>query len=53
MIDGKKILAGNARFVGTKPVNKDGTVVYVSIDGEFAGYIVISDEKTLIRLFLT
>lgn len=44
MIDGKKILAGNARFVGTKPVNKDGTVVYVSIDGEFAGYIVISDE---------
>ena len=44
VIDGKKILAGNARFVGTKPVNKDGTVVYVSIDGEFAGYIVISDE---------
>ena len=44
MIDGKKILAGNARFVGTKSVNKDGTVVYVSIDGEFAGYIVISDE---------
>lgn len=44
MIDGKKILAGNARFAGTKPVNKDGTVVYVSIDGEFAGYIVISDE---------
>ena len=44
MIDGKKILAGNARFVGTNPVNKDGTVVYVSIDGEFAGYIVISDE---------
>jgi len=44
VIDGKKILAGNARFAGTKPVNKDGTVVYVSIDGEFAGYIVISDE---------
>ena len=44
MIDSKKILAGNARFAGTKPVNKDGTVVYVSIDGEFAGYIVISDE---------
>ena len=44
VIDSKKILAGNARFAGTKPVNKDGTVVYVSIDGEFAGYIVISDE---------
>jgi len=44
VIDGKKILAGNAKFAGVKPVNKDGTVVYLSIDGEFAGYIVISDE---------
>ena len=44
VIDGKKVLAGNAAFVNVKQTDKNGTVVYVSIDGEFAGYIVISDE---------
>ncbi len=44
VIDGKKVLAGNAKFIGCEPADKSGTVVYVSIDGNYDGYIVISDE---------
>ena len=44
VIDGKKVLAGNAKFIGCEPADKSGTVVYVSIDGKYEGYIVISDE---------
>lgn len=43
-IDGKKVLAGNAKFIGCEPADRDGTVVYVSVDGKYEGYIVISDE---------
>lgn len=44
IIDGKEILAGSAKLVKTEPINTDGTVVYVSIDGNYCGYIVIADE---------
>lgn len=43
VIDGKEILAGNAKFVGAEEIEASGTVVYVSIDGKYAGNIVISD----------
>ena len=44
VIDGKEILAGSAKLVKTEPINTDGTVVYVSINGNYCGYIVIADE---------
>lgn len=49
MIDGKTVLAGNAKLMASKNVtftatNTVGTVIYVSVDGIFAGYIVIEDE---------
>ena len=43
VIDGKEILAGNAKFVGAEEIEASGTVVYVSINGKYAGNIVISD----------
>lgn len=42
-IEGKEILVGNAKLVNTTPVNKAGTVVYITIDGVYQGYIVIAD----------
>jgi len=47
-VDGKRILTGNARLmekenITFKAAEEPGTVVYVAIDGLFAGYIVISD----------
>ncbi len=44
LVDGKEVIAGNAKLVNTEPVDTDGTVIYVSIDGNYAGYIVIADE---------
>lgn len=44
IIDGKEILVGNAKLTGAEEVCEAGTVVYVSIDGVYAGYIVISDK---------
>ena len=44
IIDGKEILAGSAKLVKTEPINTDGSVVYVSINGNYCGYIVIADE---------
>lgn len=47
-IDGKKVAVGNVRLMkaeGVAPENteKAGTVVHVSVDGIYAGYILISD----------
>ncbi|MBO4278069.1 MAG: cadmium-translocating P-type ATPase [Clostridia bacterium] len=50
VIDGRHVLAGNGKLVGRE--NDDceecrdraGTVVHVSVDGEYCGHIVISDE---------
>jgi heavy metal-(Cd/Co/Hg/Pb/Zn)-translocating P-type ATPase len=48
-IDGKSVLAGNGKLMESghidwKPVDALGSVVYLAVDGNFAGYIVISDE---------
>ena len=45
---GKNILAGNERLMKSMNVaytqcDKAGTIVYVAVDGRFAGYILISD----------
>ncbi len=47
-VDGHTVCAGNARLmeqnqVGYQPNQSVGTVVYLSVDGAFAGSIVISD----------
>ena len=48
-VDGKDILAGNAKLMYLEKIaieneEKLGTVVYVAIDGKYAGNIVIADE---------
>ena len=47
-VDGKDVYVGNTRLMNRqgifyKPVKKAGTVVYIAADGEYAGYILISD----------
>lgn len=47
-VDGKDVYAGNTRLMNRqglfyKPVDKTGTVVYLAVDGEYAGHILISD----------
>ena len=49
IIDGKTVCAGNDKLMGEIGVDwhkchKAGTIVYVAVDGEYAGYIVISDQ---------
>ncbi len=46
---GKQIFAGNERMLQQEGIayqdeNIDGTVVYIAVDGTYAGYISISDE---------
>lgn len=49
-VDGKRVFAGNLRLMekcgahAASLPNAVGTVVYVAVDGEFAGSIVIADE---------
>ncbi|MBO8128503.1 MAG: cadmium-translocating P-type ATPase [Peptococcaceae bacterium] len=48
-VGGKTILAGNDRLLHVEGVKHDdcdvaGTVVYVAVDGVFAGYLIIADE---------
>lgn len=48
-VDGRPVLAGNAKLMDSEMIewSKEavpGTVVYLAIDGKFAGYLVISDE---------
>lgn len=47
-VDGKKVFAGNIKLMKREHITvdqqyDDGTVVYVSVDGVYAGCIVISD----------
>ena len=47
-VDGKKILAGNAKLMARYGIEYmdchcTGTIVHIAIDGEYAGHIVISD----------
>lgn len=49
MIEEDEVLAGNSRLMVRESIVYDdvktlGTVVYVSINGKYAGYLVISDE---------
>ncbi|MEZ4358029.1 MAG: heavy metal translocating P-type ATPase [Eubacteriales bacterium] len=48
-IDGKTVLAGNSKLlesnnIGYEQADTEGTAVYVAVNDNFAGYIVISDE---------
>lgn len=48
VVDGKKVAAGNSKLMDKLGVeytacSKVGTVVYVAVDGEYRGYILISD----------
>ena len=48
-LDGKKILAGNSKLMESEHVDfskcedKLGTIIYVSVDSKYAGYIIVSD----------
>ena len=49
MVDGRRVLCGNARLMNNNdieyaPVEAAGTIVHVAVEGEYAGYILISDE---------
>lgn len=50
VISGRQILAGNEKLMKenniayTRAKSNNGSVVYIACDGQFAGYIVISDE---------
>lgn len=49
IVDGKTVLVGNEKWMTEKkiPITKNekmGTIVYVAIDGKFAGSIVIADK---------
>ena len=41
--EGTRIKAGKASFIGVEPINTMGTVIYVSINGEYIGNIVLAD----------
>ena len=48
LVDGKRVFAGNIKLMKKENIaveceHDEGTVVYVSCDGEYAGCIVISD----------
>lgn len=48
-VNGHIVCAGNARLMENNNIDyvkcsKAGTIIYISIDNEFAGYIVIADE---------
>lgn len=48
VVDGKKVFAGNAKLMGREGIaigaeHNEGTVVYVAVDGVYAGCITISD----------
>ncbi len=49
VVDGRTVFAGNAKLMRQQQVECSegetvGTVVHVAVDGEYAGYLVISDE---------
>ena len=49
VVDGRTVLAGNARLmedegVSFSPVDEAGTVVYLAVDGRYAGCLVIEDQ---------
>ncbi|MFO7861833.1 MAG: heavy metal translocating P-type ATPase [Desulfosalsimonas sp.] len=62
-VDGRNVLVGSGRYLRAQGIlpgrdgqNQSGTVTHVAVDGNYAGYIVISDrirkesQKALLRL---
>lgn len=48
LVDGKPVLVGNGKLMGARNVafeatDAAGTVLYVAVDGRFAGHVVIAD----------
>ncbi|MBO7070662.1 MAG: cadmium-translocating P-type ATPase [Bacteroidales bacterium] len=48
LVNGRRVAVGNSKLMEQEraawhPCHHDGTIVHVSIDGEYAGHIVISD----------
>lgn len=48
LVNGKTVCVGNTRMMDTagakwKPCEKNGTIVHVSVDGDYVGHIVVSD----------
>jgi Zn2+/Cd2+-exporting ATPase len=48
-IDGRVVIAGNDRFLASEQISHqvpkvNGTVVYLAVDGKYAGYLKIADE---------
>ena len=44
-VEGHEVLVGNDKLVNPpQKIDRAGTVVYISVDGNYQGYIVISDE---------
>ncbi len=48
-VNGKRVAVGNSKLMEAegaawRPCHHEGTIVHVSIDGEYAGHIVISDK---------
>lgn len=48
IVDGQVVFAGNAKYMNKQgfyyqPVSDIGTAVHIAVDGEYAGYILISD----------
>ena len=46
--EGKKVYVGNARLMEERDIrfqeiHKSGSVIYIAVDGKYAGYIVVSD----------
>lgn len=49
IVDGKEVLVGNDKLMKQNKIdyivcNDIGTILYVAVDGKFAGYILIADE---------
>lgn len=49
IVEGRTVYAGNGKLmdrvgVSWQPAQTAGTVVYVAVDGEYAGHLIISDE---------
>jgi Cd2+/Zn2+-exporting ATPase len=43
-IEDKEVKVGNSSFIGATPIESAATVVYVSVDGEYIGNIVVKDQ---------
>jgi Cd2+/Zn2+-exporting ATPase len=42
-IEGQEVKVGNAELIGTSPLGESGTIVYVSVGGNYIGHVVVKD----------